>query len=307
MMEDPATVQPIPLPETLPTSLSLNPGSNSPAHFPSAAGYSARVYQRNVFPTVGNSTLLEHIEPVGHGSQIYHRRPDSRESSPRPSNPPDLPAPASADASASEDYEESQIQWRNTRKARVSEKESFVLEEIIDGEVIYGHDIEIVHPDRSEDDKSEKGRGEDADARDGIVSEFRELHCDDEESDEEGRRYRRKKKRWSAGLFKRSHSQSVGSDTDTDNAESLDAHDVGSSARRLRRRVRGPGDRSSLIFDDLPPPNVVEVEEPDENGGDGSPLQTLETDWDALEALPFWTLDDLMDFELGSSDPSSAR
>jgi hypothetical protein len=65
----------------------------------------------------------------------------------------------------------------------------------------------------------------------------------------------------SNSVQKRTLSESIGSDTDDEDLQPvtfLGANEVGSSARRLRRKV---GERSSLIFDD--PPRIAEAEEPE--------------------------------------------
>jgi len=71
----------------------------------------------------------------------------------------------------------------------------------------------------------------------------------------------RRRRRRSSGVSKRSHAQSVGSDTDDADVQPVyeGVNEVGSSARRLRRKV---GDRGSLIFDD-PPARIEELEEPE--------------------------------------------
>ncbi|KAI9816559.1 MAG: hypothetical protein M1827_001691 [Pycnora praestabilis] len=150
--------------------------------------------------------------------------------------------------------------------------EEFTIEELRDSDISYGSDIEVLHPDQYEDVGSARDKlenfGEDADKvdeqRNNILSGLQMLHCDDDEGPpgptyEHDRRYRKKKKRWSAGIFKRTHSQSIGSDSDSNDSEILDAQDIGSSARRMRRRVKGPGDRNSSIFDDSM--IVAEIEE----------------------------------------------
>ena len=58
----------------------------------------------------------------------------------------------------------------------------------------------------------------------------------------------RQRERWTASFFKRSHSQCIGSDTDMDDDEALDGHDLACAARRLRRRVRGPVEHGHVLF-----------------------------------------------------------
>lgn len=76
------------------------------------------------------------------------------------------------------------------------------------------------------------------------------------------RRAEKRRKRMSSGsIGKRTISESIGSDSDREDLKSfLGAEEIGSSARRLRRRV---GDRRSLQFQDPPPPRIDELDEPD--------------------------------------------
>ncbi|KAF2685595.1 hypothetical protein K458DRAFT_430348 [Lentithecium fluviatile CBS 122367] len=94
-----------------------------------------------------------------------------------------------------------------------------------------------------------------------FIDKFKELHHNSDSDSDDGAQqralYRKKKKRWSAGIFKRSHSQSIEGDSYSNNDP---LEDIDSSARRLRRRVRGPTKRrASLIF---------EAESPSNNGSD---------------------------------------
>ncbi|KAL2259391.1 hypothetical protein VTK26DRAFT_6952 [Humicola hyalothermophila] len=76
------------------------------------------------------------------------------------------------------------------------------------------------------------------------------------------RRAERRLKRMTSGsIGKRTISESIGSDTDLEDLKPyLNTDEVGSSARRLRRRI---GDRRSLQFQDPPPPRIDELDEPD--------------------------------------------
>ncbi|UPX13887.1 uncharacterized protein EKO05_0004383 [Ascochyta rabiei] len=71
-----------------------------------------------------------------------------------------------------------------------------------------------------------------------LLDALKELNLSEDSTDEEAkeRRYRRKKKRWSAGLFKRTHDQAVGHDSSYSDDEPQD--DNIPEARRLRRKVR---------------------------------------------------------------------
>ncbi|KAK3384992.1 hypothetical protein B0H63DRAFT_175890 [Podospora didyma] len=73
------------------------------------------------------------------------------------------------------------------------------------------------------------------------------------------REQRRHKRMTSGSIGKRTISESIGSDTDREDIKAafLGAEEVGSSARRLRRRL----DRRSLQFQDPPPPRIEEEDE----------------------------------------------
>lgn len=79
---------------------------------------------------------------------------------------------------------------------------------------------------------------------------------------EQVRAEKRRKRRSSGSVQKRSLAQSIGSDTDEEDIlpKFEGANEAGSSARRLRRKVAG--ERISLIFDD-PPERIEELEEPE--------------------------------------------
>lgn len=278
------------------------------------------MYKRMGFSMLKQSPPLEFIEPIGHGPQFHFTRPQSGDYSSHPSSNSGHACAASPQESDDDDDDDeednsdsfSESEESHTKEerptARRVEVADFELEEV-ESDPEYDSETEVVRPDHFEDASSERATEERLEADTGIISKFSGLHCTGELNDEEEQRasYRKKKKRWSAGIFKRSHSQSVGSDTDIEDSEALDAHDVGSSARRLRRRVRGPGEnQSSLIFDELPNTNIVEVEEPDDVGSSKGPPSIPSDDGFTLDALPFWVLDDPMDMDWDSSRPSSA-
>ncbi len=76
------------------------------------------------------------------------------------------------------------------------------------------------------------------------------------------REAKRHRRMTSGSIGKRTISESIGSDTDHEDlrAAFLGAEEVGSSARRLRRRV---DNRRSLQFQDPPPERIDELEEPE--------------------------------------------
>lgn len=193
--------------------------------------------------------------------------------------------------SPSEESDNPPVQTRTVSDAE------FTIEELPDGDVGYNTDIEVIRPDNYEDADS-------AEVDVDLSTKLGDMQCQDSENDveEQLRRQRLRKKRWSSGLFKRTYSQSLGSDTDNEDVETMDAQDVGSSARRLRRRTRGPGDRSSLVFDDNSNNNIVEVEEPEDSArDDGLPALPLGPDGSTLEAMPFWVLEDPMEIDTESN------
>jgi len=252
---------------------------------------------------LAQSPPLEFIEPIGHGPQFHFTRPQSRNVSSQPSSASGRACATSPrESDNDDDSEDSASDTQEQKPLRKVEYADFVLEEL-ESDPGYDSETEIVRPDQFEDARSEKESDEHLETDTSIVSSFSKLNCEGDSNDEEEQRrsYRKKKKRWSAGIFKRSHSQSVGSDTDIEDSEALDAHDVGSSARRLRRRVRGPGDnRSSLIFEDIPNMNILEVEEPQDGDIPRGPPSIPSDDGFTLDELPFWVLKDPMDIDLES-------
>jgi len=143
---------------------------------------------------------------------------------------------------------------------------NFTVEEISDFD---GNDDDLVRPDHYEDADSDHARSVKAsnDLDPGVIYGFRNLDCEDEDPLathqawlESERAEKRRKRRSSSSVQKRKLSQSMGSDTDNEDLhpQQFEANEVGSSARRLRRKVAG----ESLIFDD-PPPGIPELEEPE--------------------------------------------
>jgi hypothetical protein len=182
---------------------------------------------------------------------------------------------------------------------RVVKKAEFILEEI-DSDADNG-DLDILAPSAHEDAKEDEAPEE----HKNVLERLRMMHAASDSSDDEEqeRRYRRKKKQWSAGIFKRSHSQSVEGDSSYSDNDPLD--DQGSSARRLRRRVRGsPGGRRPLIFEEKGSSNedhTVEVEEPDGAKNANAGTSVPEDDGFTLDELPFWDTGAMSEMELDSS------
>jgi len=136
------------------------------------------------------------------------------------------------------------------------------VEEMSENDMGYDTDTEALQPDYIEDADSEIGCQRTPETEHTLADQLRGLNCDDIpgrrefEQAQQSRRERRRN-RWSkGGSNKRSHAES----DDDAVFEPLDANQVGSCARRLRRRTQGPDDkpRKSLLFDDPP----KELEEP---------------------------------------------
>ncbi|KAI9758267.1 MAG: hypothetical protein M4579_003126 [Chaenotheca gracillima] len=138
---------------------------------------------------------------------------------------------------------------------------NFTIEEIGGDSRAPESDLDIIRPDQYEDAESEWAESESSEAsseeepgpQDRILRDFEEM-CVSEAGVLRGRhsRCRAGKKRWRTGIFKRSHSQTVGSDSNFDSSTSRDSRDVPYKARRMRRRVRGPSHQgSSLAHDTL--------------------------------------------------------
>jgi hypothetical protein len=252
------------------------------------------------FTTFAHSPPLEQTEPMDDSHRFKHRRLQSDEPSSRPSTS------SGAREVSREGSRERPAETRRKVTVLQLEEAAFILEEI-GTESEYNSETEILRPDVTEDECSEKAAEERQEADAHIIGPFQALHCRDnsDSEDERKRRYIEKRKRWSAGMLKRSHSKSVGSDSDMDDAEALDAHDVGVSARRLRRRVRGPGDRTSLIFEDITDNHIVEVDEDDGCNAESPPSLPSDTEEFSPRDFPFWVLKDPMEIDSLSSRPSS--
>lgn len=92
------------------------------------------------------------------------------------------------------------------------------------------------------------------------------------------REARRRRRMTSGSIGKRTISESIGSDSDNEDVTSfLGADEVGSSARRLRRKY----ERHSFIFHDPPPPRIDEMTEEEDDD-----LPEVEI---FAKELPYWT------------------
>ncbi|KAF2876685.1 hypothetical protein BDV95DRAFT_590759 [Massariosphaeria phaeospora] len=293
------------VPNGHPSSPPMTPGTRSQAQFPSQASHTSPIYKRMGLSRLAQSPPLEFIEPIGQGPQFHFTRPQPREPSSRPSSASGRACATTPQDSEAESESEEESTHESEHPTRCVEEADFVLEEL-DSDPGYDSDIEVVRPDHYEDAKSDySGTGLEATE---FIDKFKDLQCSedsgDDDEEERQRIYRKKKKRWSAGIFKRTYSQSIEGDSSYSDDDPVDDNDP--TARRLRRRVRGPGDRSSLIFEDRGYPNVnhiVEVEEPDDGEVPHSegPPSIPSDDGFTLDELPFWDgVDASMDVESDS-------
>jgi hypothetical protein len=246
---------------------------------------------------------FEFIEPTGKDHQFKFTRPQSLNLSSRPSSISGRAIATTPQESEDEYDSEEESEEEEIRPMRPASRAYFVLEEL-ESDPGYDSDVEVVQPDHCEDAKSDKSASRIG--KNEVYERLKELHLDQDSSDDEEqeRRYRQKKKRWSAGVFKRSHSQSVEGDSSYSDNDPLD--DVNPQARRLRRRVRGPCDRRmSLIFQDpgySNTNNILEVDEPVEGRimHTRGPPSIPSDDAFTLDELPFWKGGEAMEFEVES-------
>lgn len=212
-------------------------------------------------------------------------------------------AGTSAQETEYEDCSDEESDEEDEKPMRRVEEADFELEEV-DSDDSGDENIEVLQPDHCEDAKSDRSGAALEDT--GVMDRMRELHVEEGSTDEETRErvYQRKKKRWSKGVFKRTHSQSVEGDSSYSDDDIQDDNNV--EARRLRRKLRAPGPcdrRGSLIFEDKGFPNtnnIEEVEEPEEGivSHTKGPPSIPSDDAFTLDELPFWKVPyDSMDVE----------
>ncbi|EON63758.1 hypothetical protein W97_02986 [Coniosporium apollinis CBS 100218] len=292
------------VPHGQPTSPPATPGTHH-ARFPSVASHTSPMYKRMPLHNLAQSPPLDqHIEPIGQGPHFNYRRPQSKDLSSRPSSASGPAGAGSLHRSVVDVDPPPRPTF--TRSMRSTDLD---LEEVFETDPGYDSDIEVVWPDNYEEATSSKADEDDMGVPTGIVRGIEQLRCDGDSdgAEERQRRWDRRRMRWSARPYnKRSHAESVEGASDPDDLEAIDDHDVGMSARRLRRRTRGPNDRSSWIFEDIPHLNIAEVDEPNETGSTrGPPSLPSDDDGFALDALPFWVLEDPMEIDSGSGHSSA--
>jgi hypothetical protein len=160
--------------------------------------------------------------------------------------------------------------------SRIVKDANFTLEEFgeSDYEDFDSDDESVIRPHQYEDAASEHSvkSAPHNDLPQNLYIGIRNMNCETEdilgpELDREAwlkkvQAERRRKRRSSGSVQKRTFSQSIGSDTDEEDVQPFfeGANEAGSSARRLRRKA--DNERTSLIFDD-PSPRIDELEEPE--------------------------------------------
>ncbi|KAF2252221.1 hypothetical protein BU26DRAFT_422224, partial [Trematosphaeria pertusa] len=204
--------------------------------------------KRKGISKLAQSPPLEFVEPVGQEHQFRFTGPRTPSLGPRSSSEKSEESEEETDLEAGEDEkDESASDSAKHRQPlrRVVAHAQFVLEEL-DSDETYDSDVEVLRPSHVEDGESETG---DASTEEKITK-FQDPECRDESSDENEwqRLYKRETKRRSAGIVKRTHSHSIEGDSSYSDNDPLD--DLDWTARRLRRRVRGSGGPSSLVFED---------------------------------------------------------
>lgn len=165
--------------------------------------------------------------------------------------------------------------------------------------------LEVLYPTEIESNRS-RSRSRHRGLERDMVKNMKNLNCSNETSDNEvspgdsspceidqeeeafNRRREQLKKfrRMSMGssFGKRTHSELSDSD---DDGEAMDVNEVGSSARRLRRKMH----RTSLLFTDPPQERIDELEEPDSSEDESS----LEHPF--YRELPYWGAMEIMEVD----------
>ena len=190
------------------------------------------------------------------------------------------------------------------RKVRVAQG-TFTIDEFEDSDYadFDSDEDSVIRPHEYEDAESERALSVKApsELEPSLYDDLQNLHCetDDvlgEELDREAwvkkvQAERRRKRRSSGSVQKRTLSQSIGSDTDDEDIQPV-TFEGANSARRLRRKVE---DRGSLIFDD-PPPRIDELEEP-ESCEELVEVTHSDIEGQGLRELPYYVQDMDVDSE----------
>lgn len=193
----------------------------------------------------------------------FHFLPDSRlQSRSRPQTPPYTPARgklslgssrAASPASSIHPTETTSPPKKLASKLKTDDVLDTVrVEELTETEIAFMGQTELILPSgfeeyediEREDIEHSDGSESDAAGSDAAMAhKLSQLYCEDASGEAEMRRARRQRrlsKRAGYRIFKRSHSQSVKSDSEVTDTDARDDHDLSSKARRLRRRVNGP-------------------------------------------------------------------
>lgn len=183
---------------------------------------------------------------------------------------------------------------------------AFTVEEL-DTNSDYDSDMEVVQPSQIEDAKSDSSCSALEDQWPFEEVRGQATWESSDEGEEDVRIYRRKKKRWDAGIFKRSLSQNFETDSSHSDYDPLDGSK--SSARRIRRRFRGPGELSSPVLEEIlysKAANSAKVENLEDVAYiKGLPANPSD-DGFGLEGLPFRFLgDQMMESEDGENNLES--
>ncbi|KAG5980664.1 hypothetical protein E4U55_003784 [Claviceps digitariae] len=169
--------------------------------------------------------------------------------------------------------------------------DDFVVEEIDPMDSEYDG-LEILHPTEIESNRS-RSRSPPKEVDAGMMQDFKNLHCSNETFDDEvpgldaelvfrqrQKEIRRGRRASMSSIGKRTHSE-LGSESGESEAGGMDVNEVGSSARRMRKRLH----RGSLLFQDPPAPRIDELEEPDSDAEEYDAADPL------ARELPFFTVE----------------
>lgn len=244
----------------------------------------------SIFENTGGTAQAQVSSSIS-GRQEFLFRSWSTSSAPLSPRSPSPSSTQSLDGSNEWSDNEIHISDHEVEAERFStDHETLSVEELSESDQGGATEAEIIRPDTYEDADSVAAGGDLNQGRDPqnltqhhecIIEGFRKLGChseDDEIIVEKETRVSSKDKRWSAGVFKRSHSQSIGSDLDDEHGEPLDGHELVCSVRRLRRRIRGPHDSYS---------NAIASSTADFETEDGDSMNGV-----MVEGLPFSNVDE---------------
>lgn len=246
------------------------------------------------------------IIPNGNGPHFYYTPSNQpADLSPRSSSPSSSTRHSDSSGSPPRSLSSSPVPpsceppFQKTRN--VVAEGNFTVEEFgeSDYEEWVSDDEDVIRPHQYEDAESERAASVRSVSRNEIdprvLHSLKNLHCETEEDTREAwletvREEKRRKRRSSGSVQKRTISQSIGSDTDEEDLKPVTfegANEIGSSARRLRRKTKG--ERTSLIFDD-PPPRIDEEYEGPESVEEVVEINDGEEDTEGgdLRELPYF-------------------